>query len=254
MIGQDIPNSITRNEIYMQSNAKSCVWVGFVTMAVATVVVALVATTLGYVPWSKQDVARTEYVAPTESTTTTSSSSSETESRGPMMKNALPDPEETAVPVSLKVQRGSRSIIEPQSFGKATSFLPDGGWSPVPRRLEWYQKDYPKPGVNSDLRAVIAGHVVYNGRDDVFARLADVKAGDEVVITFSSGKRYIFVVYGQPLVANKEQLRTNQAIWGSNPVSQTIVLMTCDDQNGYESDGVHRKDNRVVWAKLQKIE
>lgn len=214
-----------------------------------TVALILAAMWLSRGSLLKQDVQRTGYTAPV----TTSSPQRTTHVTA--ADEGLPDPAPNDLPVSLEIKRGTKIIVGSASFWKETSSLPDGSWSPMPGKIEWYQKSpYPKPGVMATNRSIVAGHVAYDDHEDVFANLKDVRRGDEVVVTFSSERRYVFVVTTDPLVASKQYLTTSPRIWGGVAPARILVLMTCDDQDGYLPGGQHRKDNRVVVASLQRIE
>ncbi|MFC7488828.1 class F sortase [Knoellia sp. CPCC 206453] len=93
--------------------------------------------------------------------------------------------------------------------------------------------------------AVVAGHVASSGDDDVFARLSSVGVGDKVVVTSGSVTRTYVVK--RAAVVNKSTLTHDADVWGQNTSKRRIVLITCDDELGYRSDG-HRVANYVVVA------
>ncbi|MFC7492408.1 MULTISPECIES: class F sortase [unclassified Knoellia] len=93
--------------------------------------------------------------------------------------------------------------------------------------------------------AVVAGHVVASGNDDVFARLSSVRVGDKVVVTSGSVTRTYVV--RRAAVVKKSALTRDADVWGQNSSRRRIVLITCDDELGYRSDG-HRVANYVVVA------
>ncbi|WP_353949976.1 class F sortase [Knoellia sp. S7-12] len=93
--------------------------------------------------------------------------------------------------------------------------------------------------------AVVAGHVVSSGEGDVFARLSAVRVGDKVVVTSGSVTRTYIVK--RAAVVKKSALTRDADVWGQNTSKRRIVLITCDDELGYRSDG-HRVANYVVVA------
>ncbi|EAP99161.1 putative membrane protein [Janibacter sp. HTCC2649] len=93
--------------------------------------------------------------------------------------------------------------------------------------------------------AVIAGHVVSSGDPDVFSRLSSVRVGNEVVVTSGSMSRTYVVT--RAAVVKKSALTHDADVWGQNTSKRRIVLITCDDELGYRSDG-HRVANYVVVA------
>lgn len=93
--------------------------------------------------------------------------------------------------------------------------------------------------------AVVAGHVVSSGEDDVFAALPDVRVGQEVVIT--SGSVTTTYVVKRAEVVTKAALTHDADVWGENSSGRRVVLIICDDELGFRKDG-HRGANYVVVA------
>jgi LPXTG-site transpeptidase (sortase) family protein len=93
--------------------------------------------------------------------------------------------------------------------------------------------------------AVVAGHVVSSGDPDVFARLSSVRVGNKVVVRSGSVTRTYVVT--RTAVVKKSALTHDADVWGQNTSKRRIVLITCDDELGYRSDG-HRVANYVVVA------
>lgn len=48
-------------------------------------------------------------------------------------------------------------------------------------------------------------------------------------------------------VVDKEELTTDQAVWGANNSVRRLAIVTCDDAYGFRDDG-HRVANYVVIA------
>ncbi|KRE41390.1 class F sortase [Knoellia sp. Soil729] len=93
--------------------------------------------------------------------------------------------------------------------------------------------------------AVVAGHVVASGRDDVFADLPSVHVGNTVLIRAGATTRTYVV--RRAAVVTKVALTHDADVWGQNTSKRRIVLITCDADLGYRSDG-HRVANYVVVA------
>jgi LPXTG-site transpeptidase (sortase) family protein len=93
--------------------------------------------------------------------------------------------------------------------------------------------------------AVVAGHVTSGGDDDVFAELSSIRVGHEVVLA-SGGVTRSYVVR-RAAVVTKSNLTRDADVWGQNDSRRRIVLITCDDDLGFRSDG-HRVANYVVVA------
>jgi len=93
--------------------------------------------------------------------------------------------------------------------------------------------------------AVVAGHVVSSGDPDVFSELSSVRVGNKVVVTAGSMTRTYVVT--RAAVVKKSALTRDADVWGQNTSTRRIVLITCDDELGYRSDG-HRVANYVVVA------
>jgi LPXTG-site transpeptidase (sortase) family protein len=107
--------------------------------------------------------------------------------------------------------------------------------------VAWYHFTS-KPGFGSN--AVISGHVDWYGTHGVFARLRELKVGDEVVLEFSDGVRLTYRV-------------TSTEVWplDNAPVRQivgptreeVVTLITCEGQFDRERDDYDAR--RVVRAK-----
>jgi LPXTG-site transpeptidase (sortase) family protein len=93
--------------------------------------------------------------------------------------------------------------------------------------------------------SVVAGHVVASGHDDVFADLSSVRVGNTVVVRTGTATRTYVV--RRAAVVKKLALTHDADVWGQNGSTRRIVLITCDDEFGYRSDG-HRVANYVVVA------
>ena len=93
--------------------------------------------------------------------------------------------------------------------------------------------------------AVIAGHVDSVSAPAVFARLGELTAGDQIVVTLSTGATKIFEMNSM-LTTPKNAFPTEQ-VYGPTPTAQ-LRLITCDGD--FDSATGHYVDNLVVSASL----
>ncbi|KRE41388.1 class F sortase [Knoellia sp. Soil729] len=93
--------------------------------------------------------------------------------------------------------------------------------------------------------AVVAGHVASSGHGDVFAALSSVHVGNTLRIR--SGATTRTYVVKRAAVVKKATLTHDADVWGQNTSKRRVVLITCDADLGYRSDG-HRVANYVVVA------
>ena len=93
--------------------------------------------------------------------------------------------------------------------------------------------------------AVIAGHVDSVSAPAVFARLGELAAGDQIIITLSTGATKKFEV-DSLLTTPKDDFPT-QRVYGPTPTAQLRVI-TCDGD--FDSTTGHYVDNLVVSASL----
>jgi sortase (surface protein transpeptidase) len=110
--------------------------------------------------------------------------------------------------------------------------------------IGWYT-EAPTPG--SLGPAILAGHVDFHGRRGTFARLAALRAGDEIRVTRRDNRTAVFRVTRTDRYA-KNAFPT-QSVYG--PIDHAgLRLITCggdfDDSSG------HYRDNIVVYADLHR--
>ena len=123
--------------------------------------------------------------------------------------------------------------------------LRDGKVNPPAQTVMWFEgMDRVAPGEVGT--SVIAGHVVSGGGPDRFADLAQVEVGDEVAIAEADGSSATFTVVRAGVV-DKDELTTDQEVWGPNSSVRRLAIITCDDAYGFRDDG-HRVANYVVIA------
>ena len=123
--------------------------------------------------------------------------------------------------------------------------LRDGKVNPPAGSVMWFTGlDRVAPGAVGT--SVIAGHVVAGGEPDRFAELAQVEVGDEIQVTTPEGVPATFTVVRAGVV-DKDELTTDQSVWGPNTSVRRLAIITCDDAFGFRDDG-HRVANYVVIA------
>ena len=113
---------------------------------------------------------------------------------------------------------------------------------PGPGKAGWYVHG-PTPGELGP--AVIAAHVTWNRRPDVFFKLGALKPGDQVKVSRSDGSTAVFEVTKVARYA-KKNFPTN-AVYGTTDHA-ALRLITC----GGVFDGENHRylDNVVAYAKL----
>ena len=124
----------------------------------------------------------------------------------------------------------------------------DGTIDPPPATVMWFTGlDRVRPG--SVGTAVIAAHVVTANNRDVFADLADVEVGDAVQVVVADGTTVTYTVTRAGAI-NKDDVTTDQTVWGTNTSRSRLAIITCDDAQGFRRDG-HRVANFVVIAERE---
>ncbi|MFV0451813.1 MAG: class F sortase [Propioniciclava sp.] len=122
-----------------------------------------------------------------------------------------------------------------------------GTIDPDPGTVMWFT-GYNRVLPGDTGTAVVAGHVVSDGRPDVFADLAELKVGDDVTVTGADETLTYEIIRVDTL--SKEALAADVEVWGDNTTVSRIALVTCDDALGMRDDG-HRVANFVAIAELQ---
>lgn len=120
----------------------------------------------------------------------------------------------------------------------------ENGEMDVPATIDevsWFEPGY-KPGENG--RAVIAGHVDGINSPAVFWDLADLKAGDEIIIE-DEERQLIFKVYAMESV--ELELADVDSVFGYRS-SPELVLITCSGE--FDHNRGTRKERLIVYAEL----
>jgi LPXTG-site transpeptidase (sortase) family protein len=123
--------------------------------------------------------------------------------------------------------------------------LREGKINPPAGTVMWFT-GYDRVAPGAVGTSVIAGHVVAGGRSDVFANLSRVRVGDRVELAGTDGTTRAFTVVRAGVV-DKDDLTTDQTVWGGNSSVRRLAIITCDDAYGFRGDG-HRVANYVVIA------
>ncbi|WP_233208521.1 MULTISPECIES: class F sortase [Planomicrobium] len=120
----------------------------------------------------------------------------------------------------------------------------ENGEMDVPDTIEdvsWFEPGY-KPGENG--RAVIAGHVDGIDGPAIFWDLAELEAGDEIIVEGEDGQ-LVFRVYAMESV--ELELADVQSVFGYRS-SPELVLITCSGD--YDHNRGTREERLIVYTEL----
>jgi uncharacterized repeat protein (TIGR01451 family) len=93
--------------------------------------------------------------------------------------------------------------------------------------------------------AVIVGHVNWEGRQGVFARLANLRPGDAIIVTHPGGTTSRFLVTRSAVYAKSAFPTT--LVYGPRP-GAALRLITCAGR--FDHSTGHYRDNLIVFARL----
>ncbi len=117
-----------------------------------------------------------------------------------------------------------------------------------PKLIAWYKKSVVPGAVGA---SIIVSHVNGNGVAGGFAKLDNVKVGDEIAIDRTDNQTAVFKVVDTQL-RPKATYRTWAAkVFGDTP-TPTLRLITCSGDLGPAP--IYYKSNRVVSADLVRLE
>lgn len=165
-----------------------------------------------------------------------------------MTAGQVPRPAAPADPALLSIRRSGRTLL---TATVQPVDAPGGVLDPPAGIVGWYAATgWPRPGESSRQHAVLAGHVRWDGRPGVFARLGEIRVGDSVLVTDARGRALEFVVDRGPTVLDKSEIAAgpNGWIWSSTHPVRRLTLITCDANSPLRPDG-HVTDNLVVQAR-----
>lgn len=122
---------------------------------------------------------------------------------------------------------------------------PDGTINPQQGSVIWFTgNDRVEPGHPGT--SVIAGHVTWEKVPDVFYQLPQVEVGDTVEVGYADGTSRTFTVTSAG-IEDKQSLARSRTVWGEQPDTPRLAIITCDDELGFLDDG-HAVANFVVIA------
>lgn len=116
----------------------------------------------------------------------------------------------------------------------------------TPMQASWYDRS-PTPGQIGP--SVILGHVNGGGKPGIFADLAKVKPGQQVMVDRADGQTAVFTVSRVDLVP-KDQFPTNQ-VYGDTPDAQ-LRLITCG--GAFDAATRNYQSNVVAYATLTSVQ
>lgn len=145
---------------------------------------------------------------------------------------AVPRP----APVSLTIERLGLAASPVTPVGVEA----DGAMEvPAADQVGWYRYGARPGGPGS---AVLAAHVAYDGVDGVFRHLADLRAGDGVVVGYADGSSRRFAVTGVERVPKSD---LPPATWARDGAPR-LVLITCGGE--FDAEARSYEDNVVAYA------
>jgi hypothetical protein len=114
-----------------------------------------------------------------------------------------------------------------------------------PKQASWYNKG-PTPGALGP--AVILGHVNGGGQDGIFARLHELKPGDQVKVARKDGKTALFTV--TKLEQTPKNTFPTLAVYGDTKDAE-LRLITCG--GSFDKGKRSYVDNIIVYASLTGV-
>ncbi|MDT7625480.1 MAG: hypothetical protein QOF99_6381 [Pseudonocardiales bacterium] len=115
----------------------------------------------------------------------------------------------------------------------------------TPMQASWYRLG-PAPGAPGP--AVILGHVNGDGKEGIFARLNEVKPGDQVKVSRADGKTAVFTVTKLQQVAKNAFPTT--AVYGDTPAAE-LRLVTCGGD--FDQSKHSYADSIIAFATLTSV-
>lgn len=154
--------------------------------------------------------------------------------------------ERAGLPVRLEIPAiGVDAVIE--HVGR----LPSGQMDVphVPSHVAWFNESA-LPGQYSEKTAIISGHLDSPAGPAVFFALRKLVVGDELVVTYSNGNRYTFVV------TEKERYRADQIpaqkLHGDGETKgRRLNLFTCD--GAWDRGRANYTQRLVVYTRMREM-
>ena len=131
----------------------------------------------------------------------------------------------------------------------------DGRLVPPSGMAGWLADDgWPKPGLQSLYRSIVAGHVSGGGNPDVFYDLPKVRKGDTATVTFSSGDVAVIEITVDPMNVGKDDVTTKAKydwVWEGKKPGRVVSFFTCN--LAAEHIGGHSVENWVTQGRVIEV-
>lgn len=149
-----------------------------------------------------------------------------------------------AAPVGLRIDsiNASSTLVPLGLNANRTVAVPPVA---TPMQASWYRLG-PAPGAPGP--AVILGHVNGDGKEGIFARLNEVKPGDQVKVSRADGKIAVFTVTKLQQVAKNAFPTT--AVYGDTPAAE-LRLVTCGGD--FDQSKHSYADSIIAFATLTSV-
>jgi hypothetical protein len=149
-----------------------------------------------------------------------------------------------AAPVGLRIDsiNASSTLVPLGLNANRTVAVPPVA---TPMQASWYRLG-PAPGAPGP--AVILGHVNGDGKEGIFARLNEVKPGDQVKVSRADGKTAVFTVTKLQQVAKNAFPTT--AVYGDTPAAE-LRLVTCGGD--FDQSKHSYADSIIAFATLTSV-
>ena len=149
-----------------------------------------------------------------------------------------------AAPVGLRIDsiNASSTLVPLGLNANRTVAVPPVA---TPMQASWYRLG-PAPGAPGP--AVILGHVNGDGKEGIFARLNEVKPGDQVKVTRADGKTAVFTVTKLQQVAKNAFPTT--AVYGDTAAAE-LRLVTCGGD--FDQSKHSYADSIIAFATLTSV-
>jgi len=149
-----------------------------------------------------------------------------------------------AAPVGLRIDsiNASSTLVPLGLNANRTVAVPPVA---TPMQASWYRLG-PAPGAPGP--AVILGHVNGDGKEGIFARLNEVKPGDQVKVSRADGKTAVFTVTKLQQVAKNAFPTT--AVYGDTAAAE-LRLVTCGGD--FDQSKHSYADSIIAFATLTSV-
>ncbi len=182
-------------------------------------------------------------------------SSTSTESAKPSAsptKSELANPRGNPVRVTITSANGKRLI---SARMQPIHTQPDGRLVPPGGIAGWLaDSSWPKPGVLSRYRSIVAGHVSGGGKPDIFYNLPQIRKGDTAVITYDSGDRVIARITNSPVNVGKDDVSSDPKydwVWEGKKKARVVSFFTCNVDAAHVNG--HSVENWVTQGEVVDV-